>query len=72
MPSDFQQQFPNTRVILDATEVPVEKPKYVISQTSTWSNYKRQNTLKTMIGCSPRGQLLLYMMLMVDLLVIDR
>ena len=55
MPSDFQQQFPNTRVILDATEVPVEKPKYVSSETSIWSNYKRKNTLKTMIGCSPRG-----------------
>lgn len=55
MPSDFQKKFPNTRVILDATEVPVEKPKNVSSQTSTWSNYKHKNTLKTMIGCSPRG-----------------
>jgi hypothetical protein len=55
MPSHFQQQFPNTRVIFDATEVPVKKPKDVSSQTSIWSNYKRKNTLKTMIGCSPNG-----------------
>jgi hypothetical protein len=55
MPNDFKRKFPNTRVILDATEVPIEKPVHVECQSVTWSNYKHKNTLKTMIGCSPRG-----------------
>ncbi|XP_063436834.1 uncharacterized protein LOC134718270 [Mytilus trossulus] len=55
MPVDFKKKFPNTRVILDATEVPIEKPTNVSCQSTTWSNYKHRNTLKTMIGCSPRG-----------------
>lgn len=55
MPSDFGKKFPKTRVILDATEIPIDKPTNVESQTVTWSNYKHKNTLKAMIGCSPRG-----------------
>lgn len=55
MPSDFKKKFPNTRVILDATEVPIEKPSDVNAQSITWSSYKHKNTLKTMIGCTPRG-----------------
>lgn len=55
IPSDFKRKFPRTRVILDATEVPIQKPSHVDSQCATWSSYKHRNTLKTMIGCSPRG-----------------
>ncbi|XP_062567690.1 uncharacterized protein LOC134229923 [Saccostrea cucullata] len=55
MPQDFNSKFPNTRVILDATEIPIERPSHVNCQSVTWSNYKHKNTLKTMIGCSPKG-----------------
>lgn len=55
MPVDFKRKFPKTRVILDATEVPIQKPSHVNCQSVTWSNYKHKNTLKTMIGCSPKG-----------------
>ena len=55
MPSNFGKQFPNTRVILDATEVPIHKPTDITSQTATFSTYKNRNTLKTVVGCSPRG-----------------
>lgn len=55
MPVDFKDKFPNTRVILDATEIPIEKPSDVLLQSSSFSTYKNHNTLKTMIGCSPRG-----------------
>ena len=55
MPTDFQAKFPNTRVILDATEIPVEKPKNLRDQSSTWSSYKNRNTLKILVGISPRG-----------------
>lgn len=55
MPSDFARKFPNTRVILDATEIPLQKPSEVNAQSITWSSYKHKNTLKTMIGVTPRG-----------------
>ncbi|XP_071138862.1 putative nuclease HARBI1 [Mytilus edulis] len=55
MPSDFSKKIPKTRVIMDATEIPIERPSNVESQSATWSNYKHKNTLKAMIGCSPRG-----------------
>jgi hypothetical protein len=55
MPEDFKRKFPSTRVILDATETPIQKPSNVDAQSVTWSQYKHKNTLKTMIGCTPRG-----------------
>ncbi|XP_056010013.1 uncharacterized protein LOC130051679 [Ostrea edulis] len=55
MPSNFAEKFANTRVILDATEIPVEKPSDVNAQSITWSNYKHRNTIKAMIGVTPRG-----------------
>jgi len=55
MPIDFKKKYPNTRIILDATEVKIEKPSNIKDQSATWSTYKNCNTLKTMIGCSPRG-----------------
>ncbi|XP_014670354.1 PREDICTED: uncharacterized protein LOC106811297 [Priapulus caudatus] len=55
MPTNFNKLFPNTRVILDATETPIHKPSRVDDQSVTFSTYKNKNTLKTMIGCSPRG-----------------
>lgn len=42
-------------MILDATEVPIQKLSQVNSQSATFSTYKNRNTLKTMIGCTPRG-----------------
>lgn len=50
MPADFSVQFPTTRVILDATEIPIQKQSNVESQSAPWSNYKHKNTLKVMIG----------------------
>ena len=55
MPKGFKEQFMSTRVILDATEVPIQKPGRVDDQSATFSSYKNRNTLKTIIGCSPRG-----------------
>ncbi len=55
MPSDFKLKFPNTRVILDGSEIPIEKPSDPHDQSATWSSYKNKNTLKLMVGISPRG-----------------
>lgn len=55
MPQNFYEKFPSTRVILDATECPIQKPSNVNNQATTWSTYKHRNTVKAMIGCTPRG-----------------
>lgn len=55
MPLSFGRMFPNTRIVLDATECAIEKPSHVGLQSSTFSSYKNKNTVKTMIGCTPRG-----------------
>ncbi|XP_061196676.1 uncharacterized protein LOC133204949 [Saccostrea echinata] len=55
MPDDFFANFCKTRVIIDATEVPINKPQNVNAQSATFSNYKNKNTLKVMIGCTPHG-----------------
>lgn len=54
-PKSFAKQFGSTRVVLDATEVPIAKPAHVNAQSVTFSTYKNRNTSKTMIGCTPRG-----------------
>ena len=40
MPADFRRKYPSTRVILDATEIPIHKPQKLRDQSSTWSSYK--------------------------------
>ncbi|XP_062575195.1 uncharacterized protein LOC134237110 [Saccostrea cucullata] len=55
MPTDFAKKFPNTRIILDATEQPIHKPSNLEAQSKTWSSYKHKNTLKTMVGITPNG-----------------
>ena len=55
MPGHFKELFPTTRVILDATEVPIQKPKNANVQSSTFSTYENKNTLKVMVGCTPKG-----------------
>ena len=57
MPKDFQDKFPSTRVVIDATEFPLEKPSNPDVQAATWSNYKNRNTLKLLVGVSPNGVL---------------
>ena len=57
MPLSFKDQFPNTRVIVDATEIKVEIPSSLVLQSQTYSNYKSTNTLKGLVGISPSGRI---------------
>ena len=54
MPTQFKD-FPNTRIILDCTEIYTEVPSSMISQSQTWSEYKHHNTWKVLVGISPAG-----------------
>ncbi|XP_045130424.1 uncharacterized protein LOC123515644 [Portunus trituberculatus] len=55
LPKNFPPQYADTRVILDCTEFYHVKPKNCTAQASTYSQYKHQNTVKVMIGITPRG-----------------
>lgn len=52
---DFRAIFPDARITLDATEVPIMKPHEPILQQATYSTYKNRNTLKVMVGTTPGG-----------------
>ena len=55
MPKCFKDKYPNTRVIVDATEIFVDQPAITELQQLTFSKYKNHNTFKGLIGISPSG-----------------
>lgn len=55
MPQRFKDNFPTTRVIVDATEIGIQKPGHVENQSASFSTYKNTNTMKVLVGCTPRG-----------------
>jgi DDE superfamily endonuclease len=54
-PADFMLKFPTTRVIVDGTEIPIQKPANPVAQRATFSSYKNRNTVKVVVGSSPAG-----------------
>ena len=55
MPEVFKKEYPNTRLIIDATEFPIERPSSLVSQSCTFSSYKNRNTVKVLVGIMPSG-----------------
>ncbi len=55
MPECFKRTFPETRVIIDCTEIYIETPSSCRSQSATFSSYKNNNTAKGLLGISPCG-----------------
>ena len=55
MPQVFKEQYPNTRLIIDATEFGIERPSSLVSQAGTFSSYKNKNTIKVLVGIIPSG-----------------
>jgi len=49
-PSGFKRRYTTTRVIIDGTECPIQKPSLPIAQQSTYSTYKNRNAAKVLIG----------------------
>ena len=48
------------RVIIDCSEVFIERPKSVNVQAAPWSDYKSHNSVKFLIGISPTDMLRFY------------
>lgn len=57
MPEGFKAAYPATRVIVDCTEIPIEKPNHPGAQQASFSQYKNRNTVKVEVGASPAGLL---------------
>ncbi|KAH7954753.1 hypothetical protein HPB49_021510 [Dermacentor silvarum] len=53
-PKIFQcQRFRHVRVIIDSTEIRLERASASTAQSTTWSQYKNSNTIKVLVGITP-------------------
>lgn len=55
MPTDFKNDFPNTLIIIDRTELKTQTSCALGLQGQLYSDYKGNTTLKALIGCDPCG-----------------
>ena len=56
MPKEFIESYHTTRIIIDCTELFIQRPSAMLAQSETWSDYKHNNTWKALVGISPNGQ----------------
>lgn len=55
MPEAFKKEYPNTHIIIDATEFVTEQPSSLVSQSCTFLAYKNKNTVKALVGVTLIG-----------------
>ena len=55
IPQTFKEAYPSARCIRDCFEIFMERPYSFEAQVQTYSNYKKHNTVKVLIGISPCG-----------------
>ena len=56
MPLCFQENFGNSvAVVIDCFEVFIERPSNLLARACTWSWYKHHNSVKVLLGMTPRG-----------------
>ncbi|XP_058827477.1 uncharacterized protein LOC131687413, partial [Topomyia yanbarensis] len=55
LPNSFKHRYAAVNTIIDCFEIQIQKPSNSIHQTLTYSNYKKCNTIKYLIGCLPDG-----------------
>ena len=53
--NSFKKHFSNVKCIIDCFEIYTERPVAFYARASTYSNYKKHNTLKVLIGIAPTG-----------------
>ena len=56
-PEVFRQKYPLTGVVLDCTELFIEKPSCFRAQSETYSSYKSHNTAKGLVAIAPNAAL---------------
>jgi hypothetical protein len=55
LPDSFKLHYPNTRVIIDASETKIQCPCAVNSSVLCYSHYKSNHTCKWLVGIAPCG-----------------
>lgn len=58
MPQEFKAKYPTTLVIIDCTELKIECPSSLLTQSQSYSTYKSANTLKCLLGVDAKGGIL--------------
>lgn len=57
LPSCFKKHFSSVICIIDCFELFIERPIAFEPRAATYSNYKKHNTLKVLIGITPTGSI---------------
>ncbi|KAH9642797.1 hypothetical protein HF086_012291 [Spodoptera exigua] len=55
LPIAFRHNHYNVSCIIDCLEIDIQKPSKALYQALTWSDYKKGNTVKYLISCTPNG-----------------
>ena len=55
MPTSFKNAYPNTRCIIDCTELLCQSPSSLNTQSCLYSSYKSHDTYKGLVGIAPSG-----------------
>ena len=55
LPGNFKSKFPRLTCLIDCFEIFIDQPRHLLGRAVTWSNYKKHNTVKFLIGCTPLG-----------------
>lgn len=54
-PESFRNKYKGTTVIIDCTEIYIERPSNPEAQQLTFLSYKNSNTLKALVGITLKG-----------------
>lgn len=55
MPADFREHFKKCTIIIDCFEIFMECPASLRARAQTFSNYKKHNTVKFLVGIIPQA-----------------
>lgn len=55
LPMAFRHKYHMVSCIIDCLEIEIQKPSKAVNQAMTWSEYKKANTIKYLISCTPNG-----------------
>ncbi|CAH1972125.1 unnamed protein product [Acanthoscelides obtectus] len=55
LPISFRHNYYNVSCIIDCLEIDIQKPSKALHQSLTWSEYKKGNTVKYLVSCTPNG-----------------
>lgn len=55
LPIPFRARYKKVQCIIDCFEISIQKPSNPVLQSLSWSEYKKGNTMKYLVACTPDG-----------------